>query len=253
MQGATLTLTLGESATCTITNDDDVPSLSLDKIVVNNNGGTVRESDWTLFANDGPTPISGPGAAGSSDVQSGATFQAGTYNLAESTGPAGYTASAWNCAGGSLNGSALTIALGESASCTLTNDDDGAGLTLINQISNDNGGSAVKADWTLSACGGPTTLHLDSYGSTQPDVSGGWTRSGTRDGVSAYTRDELVNGILYYLYRYTWRYQDKWHTAWFSAAQDGGYPGNQHPWWSFDNQDLGTFNPSNGATGSPTT
>ena len=110
----------------------------------------------------------------------------------------------------------------------------------------------MPADWTLSASGGPTTLHLDSYGSTQPDVSGGWTRSGTRDGVNAYTRDELVNGILYYLYRYTWQYQDKWHTAWFIAAQDGGYPGNQHPWWSFYNQDLGTFNPSNGATGNPT-
>ena len=156
LDGATIILALGESATCTITNDDDVPSLSLDKIVVNNNGGTARESDWTLFANDGPTPISGPGAAGSTDVQSGATFQAGTYNMSESTGPAGYTASSWSCAGGSLNGSALTIALGESASCTLTNDDDGAGLTLINQVTNNNGGSAAPTDWTLSASGGPT-------------------------------------------------------------------------------------------------
>jgi len=124
--------------------------------VVNNNGGTAPESDWTLFANDGPTPLSGPGAAGSTDVQSNATFQAGTYNLSESAGPAGYTAGSWNCAGGSLNGSALTIALGESATCTLINDDDGPGLTLVKQVVTNNGGDAVPADWTLSATGGPT-------------------------------------------------------------------------------------------------
>jgi hypothetical protein len=93
---------------------------------------------------------------------------------------------------------------------------------------------------------------LTMYGSSAPDVSGGWTKFGTRDGVNAYIRDDLVNGTAYYLYRYTWQYQGNWYTAWFIAAQDDGYPGNQHPWWSLYNDDLGSFNPSNGAVGNPT-
>ena len=157
LNGSAITLALGESATCSITNDDQAPSLVLDKIVVNNNGGTAAESDWTLFANGGPTPISGPGAAGSTDVQSGIDFEAGTYNLSESTGPDGYTASSWSCVGGSLNGSTITIALGESANCTITNDDDAVSLTLNKVVTNDNGGVAVPSDWTLSATG-PTPL-----------------------------------------------------------------------------------------------
>ena len=127
------------------------------QVVNNNNGGTAVEADWTLLA-DGPTPISGPGAPGATDVQSGVGFQAGTYNLSESAGPAGYTASSWDCVGGgSLVGSALTLALNESATCTIINDDDGVGLTLNKVVINNNGGTAVDADWNLFA-DGPTPI-----------------------------------------------------------------------------------------------
>ena len=89
--------------------------------------------------------------------------------------------------------------------------------------------------------------------STQPDVSGGWTQFGTRDGVNAYNRDEPVNGITYYLYRYSWQNAAGiWITAWLIAAQDDGWPGNEHPFWVSFSQDLGTFNPRNGAIGNPT-
>ena len=46
---------------------------------------------------------------------------AGTYTLAESGGPAGYTAGAWSCTGGTLAGSSLVLAAGDSASCSITN------------------------------------------------------------------------------------------------------------------------------------
>jgi hypothetical protein len=60
-------------------------------------------------------------------VSNGASFDAGTYNLSESGGPAGYTASAWSCAGGTQNDSdTVTLALGQSATCTITNDDRNA-------------------------------------------------------------------------------------------------------------------------------
>jgi hypothetical protein len=55
-------------------------------------------------------------------VYSGATFSAGTYTLSES-GPDGYIASTWVCVGGTQIGSQITLVLGESATCTITNDD----------------------------------------------------------------------------------------------------------------------------------
>ena len=98
VRGASVTLGLGDTATCTITNNDDAPSLILNKVVVNNNGGTAAESAWTLTANGGAAgTLSGPGAAGATDVSSDGTFKAGTYALSESAGPAGYSASAWSC------------------------------------------------------------------------------------------------------------------------------------------------------------
>lgn len=107
-----------EVYTCT---DDPPPSgtgLTLVKKVINNNGGTALPSFWTLMA-DGPTGISGDGPF----VVSGEGFQPGTYDLSES-GPSGYRASDWVCEGGTqVDGDTVTLALGESATCTITNDD----------------------------------------------------------------------------------------------------------------------------------
>jgi hypothetical protein len=102
---------------CTITNDDQPPSLTLVKVVINDNGGTAVTTDFILSA-DGPTPISGAGG-----VSSGANFSAGAYALSETT-VAGYTASAWSCTGsGTQSGSSITLANGQSATCTIVNND----------------------------------------------------------------------------------------------------------------------------------
>ena len=102
---------------CVITNDDVAPSLTLVKVVVNDNGGTAAKTDFTLTAS-GPTPISGAGGAAS-----GANFSAGSYALSETT-VAGYTAGAWVCTGtGTQTGSSIALANGQSATCTITNDD----------------------------------------------------------------------------------------------------------------------------------
>ena len=114
----TITLALGENKTCTITNDDNEPSLTLQKIVVNDDGGTATTSDWTVTAT-GPTGFSGSGPI----VPSGASFDAGSYDLSEA-GPAGYTASDWVCVGGNqTDGDTIVIGLGENVLCTITNDD----------------------------------------------------------------------------------------------------------------------------------
>ncbi|GIU95305.1 MAG: hypothetical protein KatS3mg012_1762 [Gaiellaceae bacterium] len=177
--GASITLGLGESATCTITNDDQAAHLTLVKVVKNDNGGTATAEEWTLSA-DGPTPLSGAGGA-EGDVS------AGTYTLSES-GPAGYDAGEWVCEGGSQDGASITLGLGESATCTITNDDQAAHLTLVKVVKNDNGGTATAEEWTLSA-DGPTPL--SGAGGAEGDVSAG-TYTLSESGPAGYDAGEWV-------------------------------------------------------------
>lgn len=172
LDGNELTLVNGESAACEITNSDLPVSLTLEKIVVNDNGGTALPSNWILSATNqtiGRTTtitrngnqssstnldvisISGPGGATGNDLT------AGVYELVEASTITGYTASAWSCEGGILNGNLLTLAVGETASCTITNDDQPAYLTLVNVVVN---GPAADTDWTMSATGGTTISGL---------------------------------------------------------------------------------------------
>ena len=94
--------------------------LTLINQVINNNDGSAVPADWTLRATGGPTPFSGPGPS----VLSNASFQPGSYVLSAVSGWSSYTASAWACDGGSLAGVTITLTRGESATCTITNDDD---------------------------------------------------------------------------------------------------------------------------------
>lgn len=188
--GSSITLAPNDSATCTINNNDNPASLTLNKVVVNDNGGTAVESNWTLSAT-GATPLSGPGAAGSADVVSGLTFSAGTYTLSESAGPSGYSASSWVCTGGTQNGNQITVGLGQSATCTITNSDNTPSLTLVKEVTNDNGGTATPGNWTLTATG------LTGFSGSGPSVSNGASfDAGTYDlselGPSGYTASSWV-------------------------------------------------------------
>src|SRR3989344_5376932 len=126
--------------------------LTLLKEVINDNGGTAVDTNWTLTAT-GPTPISG--AEGNAAVTN-AAVDAGSYTLGENGGPTGYTASTYSCVvngGAPVVSNSLTLADSDVAICTITNDDDAPSLTLVKTVINDNGGTAVAANWTLSAAG----------------------------------------------------------------------------------------------------
>jgi len=145
------------TATGTITNDDTaaLPSLSIgDATVAEGNTGTTNAlavNGWYLDEAGTSTRNNGQfaagtgsdntgdaysfGASGSTDVQSGATFKADTYTLAETGTYAGYTnGTTYSCvktpAGGSAGSAVLsnsiTLANGDSAVCTITNDDNPA-------------------------------------------------------------------------------------------------------------------------------
>jgi len=112
----------GNPSVCT---QDNGASLTLIKKVTNNNGGSAVPANWTLTAT-GPTGFSGNGPS----VSSGANFEAGSYDLSESGGPAGYAASDWVCTGGTQNARTITLAQGEAATCTITNDDIGSAFQI---------------------------------------------------------------------------------------------------------------------------
>ena len=140
----TVTLDEGAVASCAITNTDDPASLTLVKHVVSDNGGSASASAWTLHA--------GANAVAGSEAGVVATTQAGTYALSETGGVSGYSNTLISCSDNpGVAVTSVTIALGQSKTCTFVNDDDAAKLTLIKQVVKDNGGTANSSAWTLHA------------------------------------------------------------------------------------------------------
>ena len=149
-----VTIAAGNTATCTITNSAQQPTLTLVKTVTNDNGGTAVPTAWTLT---GAGPTAGvSGTTGATAVTS-RPVAIGSYALSESGGPAGYTAGAWSCTGGTLTGSSVSVVLGANVTCSINNNDQAATLTLAKTVTNDNGGTAAATAWTLAAAG-PTPL-----------------------------------------------------------------------------------------------
>ncbi|MGO4774155.1 hypothetical protein AB4084_01240, partial [Lysobacter sp. 2RAB21] len=175
LTGDSLVLAGGQNATCTIVNDDQAATLTLVKTVTNDNGGTATINDFPLTAT-GPTTITG--VSGTATVTA-ASVGAGTYTLSE-TNVAGYTAGAWNCTAGALTGDSLVLTGGQNATCTITNDDQAATLTLIKTVTNDNGGTATINDFPLTATG-PTTI---------TGVSGSTPVTAAAVGAGTYTLSE---------------------------------------------------------------
>jgi hypothetical protein len=167
-----ITLAPGDIKTCTITNDDDPAFLTLNKIVVNDDGGTAVINDFQAKIDGGNVPW---GVAQS--------IGAGSFTASE-TVVTGYTAGTWT--GDCAPDGSVTLALGESKTCTITNDDDPANLTLVKVVINDDGGAAVPTDWTLSAAG-PTPI--SGPGGVSSDVSAGTYTLSESAGPALYSTD----------------------------------------------------------------
>jgi len=124
--GATFTPVSGQQINCVITNNDDAPTLTLTKSVVDQSVNPANPNQWTLSATPGAntvgaTTLSGDGnPADGGGVNNAPAFAAVAYTLSE-TGPAGFSASDWVCTAGDLSGNVLTLALDQHATCTITN------------------------------------------------------------------------------------------------------------------------------------
>jgi hypothetical protein len=136
-------IAVGQTKTCTITNDDIQPKLTVIKHVINDNGGTSTAANFTMsVTGSSPSPGSFPGAEAPGTT---VALDSGTYSVAE-TGPSGYTESdSADCSG--------SIAIGETKTCTITNDDVQPKLVVIKHVINDNGGTATASAFTMSVTG----------------------------------------------------------------------------------------------------
>lgn len=106
----------------------ELPTLTLEKDVVNGKGGVAVPSDWDLTA----TPVeiadqdtvTGNGDPTDDGGVSDEPVRAGDYTLSES-GLEGYSqVGGWDCGDAEVNGNVVTIAYGADVTCTVTNQQD---------------------------------------------------------------------------------------------------------------------------------
>ncbi len=134
------------------------------KEVVNNNGGNLVVGDFGITTNAGALTFdSGTTVGDTTTYTSTKLFVVpGTYTLVESD-VIGYTEGVWSCIGdGTLtktdfDDGELVLATGESAVCTISNDDIGPQVTLAKTLTNDNGGDLGLANFNLQIAGNPAT------------------------------------------------------------------------------------------------
>ena len=146
----------GESVACAYTNRLKPTYLTLVKSVSSPYGGQAAPGGWTLGATGGATLSGASGTAAVTKVQ----VPAGTYALAETNGPTGYTLTGLGCttaegtpiAGVSPTSPTVALAIGADVTCTFTNTEQPSNLTLVKVVDNgQTGTSAVPGNWTLTA------------------------------------------------------------------------------------------------------
>jgi LPXTG-motif cell wall-anchored protein len=129
-----VTLAAGDTATCTITNNDIAPTLELVKKVTNDNGGSAPATAWTLAAAGSSSGFSEQATGTAAEASVGPkTVRANVVYTLSETGPSGYAPSGWSCNGATLTGNnndQVTLAAGDTATCTITNNDARASIDI---------------------------------------------------------------------------------------------------------------------------
>jgi uncharacterized repeat protein (TIGR01451 family) len=140
------TITNGESKTCTITNDDVQPTLTVVKLVDNTAGGSATSSDFIMQVTGGSTSITDfPG----SDTGSVLHVNAGTYTVGE-VAVTDYTPSFVNC---TVQG-VVTLHIGDTTTCTVTNvyvkpAPKHGQIAVVKHVDSANGGIKTAADFDI--------------------------------------------------------------------------------------------------------
>ncbi|MDY0097131.1 MAG: choice-of-anchor K domain-containing protein [Candidatus Dojkabacteria bacterium] len=137
VESQSITIASGQDLSCTFINSRNLGTLIVKKVVVNDDGGTLKAEDFS-FKIDGGSPISFE-----SDGENQFTKYAGlTYNITEVSNP-GYSTKYDNC-------SNVLVPYNGTVTCTITNDDIAPKLTVVKKVVNDNGGNALPNDFKLT-------------------------------------------------------------------------------------------------------
>lgn len=179
--GSQVTLNPGDEVTCQITNNDIGPQVTLVKTLINDNGGDLDVADFNL-------------AIGANSADSGVaqTVTANADFVISESLNAGYTSTTWACTDASGLAAAVTgngdgtadlnLPPGANVTCAITNDDIAPTLTLVKNVNNDNGGTAVAADFNLS---------ISDPGAASPAISGD-TYTVTANSPITIAEDDLI-------------------------------------------------------------
>ena len=165
------------------------PSLRLINTVTLDNGGTALATAWTLTATGtggSPTNLSG-----STPVNSGLGFGADTYTLSETGGPSGYTASTYSCiknGGSAVVSNSITLISGDSAVCTINNNDNPAHIIVIDHVDNTGGGFYSASNFSTTISGVSTAIPT-SVGFESPGVDNILTT------VGSYSVDQVSSPV----------------------------------------------------------
>src|SRR5436190_877872 len=141
------TIALGQTKTCTVTNNDQPGQLIVDQQSIEDDGGTATASNFTMsVTGSNPSPGGFPGAE-SPGTQVG--LNVGSYSVSES-GPSGYASNfSADCTG--------TIALGQTKTCTVTNNDQQGTLIVKKVVVNRWGGTEIATNFSFQVNGGSAT------------------------------------------------------------------------------------------------
>jgi len=125
---------------CTITNARNTGTLTVTKVVTNDDGGTATCDDFGFKVNGGST------IGFEADCTNVLTLPTGTYSVTE---PAvnGYTTSYQGCTD-------VSVAAGANSTCTIVNDDMHGTLIVVKDLTTDDGSDATCADFSFKVNGG---------------------------------------------------------------------------------------------------
>ena len=144
----TVTLDPGQDGECTIVNDDIAAMVTVLKEVTNDDGGTAGPGAFDLVV-DGFSHLHGDQVIVASNTQ----IAVGENGLT------GYAQTGISCDDGtSLDGQGdvtLNLDEGEHVTCTVSNDDLPASITLVKNVVNDDGATAVADDFQALLDGNP--------------------------------------------------------------------------------------------------
>jgi len=152
------------------------PTLTIINHVINDNGGTNVSADFTATVTG--TNVSNPTFATAEAPGTTVNLDPGSYSVIV-TGPSGYGSSYDTGCNGSITS-------GQNLTCNITTDDQAAGIRVITNVNNSNGGTKTAADFLFnvtgsnpapsfasgSAAGVMVAIGSGSYNVTQAAASG---------------------------------------------------------------------------------